>query len=82
MVIVKLQGGLGNQMFQYAAARGASGSKGKVILDLTFLSSNTLTTETFTPRNYELSLFKNLKATIANPFLNKALFDKRLSYKI
>lgn len=57
MIIVKLQGGLGNQMFQYAAARAlAKQNNTSVSLDLSWFSQNfnNLTT----PRHYELSCFR------------------------
>ncbi|WP_184544961.1 alpha-1,2-fucosyltransferase [Mucilaginibacter sp. FT3.2] len=71
MIIVKLQGGLGNQMFQYAAARSISGNS-PVYFDTAFLNSHTQSTSTFTARNLELSVFNNI------PFLEVAKFTKHL----
>ena len=56
MIIVKLMGGLGNQMFQYAAARGlADRHKTEVVLDLSWFRQDF--DETITPRKYELNCF-------------------------
>lgn len=56
-VVVRLMGGLGNQMFQYAAGL-ALARKNQVLLklDLTFLLDRTPRAN-FTPRNYELDAF-------------------------
>jgi len=65
MIIVQLQGGLGNQMFQYALGRKLSlHHKTELKLDLTFLLDRT-PKENFTYRNYELGKF-NICATIAS----------------
>lgn len=61
MIITKLQGGLGNQMFQYAAARALSGKTAKVKLDHTFLNTHNSDAEHFTARTYELGIFKNMR---------------------
>jgi hypothetical protein len=62
MIIVKLMGGLGNQMFQYAAARRlADHHNTELKLDLSFLESRQ---SPCTPRSYELFHF-NIKAAIA-----------------
>lgn len=69
MIIVKLIGGLGNQMFQYAAGRAASlRAKTTLKLDISgFEFQNRLDT----PRSYELDIFK-LKADFAtNEEINK-----------
>lgn len=58
MVVVKLQGGLGNQMFQYALGRSLSLHLSTSLkLDLSFLLDRT-PTESQVFRNYELSIFK------------------------
>jgi len=64
MVIVKLQGGLGNQMFQYAAGKGLSHCS-PVYIDHRFLDENQIDKQHFTARKYELQLFKNIKAVKA-----------------
>lgn len=56
MTIVKLIGGLGNQMFQYAAARAlAERNNTNVVLDLSWFNQD-FNVDT-TPRHYELSCF-------------------------
>lgn len=62
MIIVKLMGGLGNQMFQYAAARRLSlRHQTELKLDLSFLEENT---DVITQRKYELGQL-NIRAGIA-----------------
>ncbi|NVN97981.1 MAG: alpha-1,2-fucosyltransferase [Geobacteraceae bacterium] len=62
MIVVKLTGGLGNQMFQYAAARRlADFHKTELKLDITFLEGPQTN---YTPRVYELGKY-NVSATIA-----------------
>jgi hypothetical protein len=64
MIIVKLMGGLGNQMFQYAMGRSlAHRHNTQLKLDLSFLES---TPEVTTPRVYELEHF-NITGEIATP---------------
>lgn len=76
MVIVKLMGGLGNQMFQYAFGKAMSSKlKTNLYLDRSFLDSQNVTKHGFTPRNFELSIF-NLSANIANKKIVE-LFYKR-----
>jgi hypothetical protein len=75
MIIVKLMGGLGNQMFQYAIGRNLSAlHKTDLKLDLSFLKIDPK--GTYTKRNFELEIF-NIKAGIASekdcaPFLRRA----------
>jgi hypothetical protein len=58
MIIVKLMGGLGNQMFQYAIGREVSLRNNVPLkLDLTFLNDKT-SKENFTFRNLEINKFK------------------------
>ena len=55
MVIVRLTGGIGNQMFQYAAARRVSlVNKMPLFLDLGWFQE----TGSWTPRKYELDAFR------------------------
>ena len=49
MTITKLQGGLGNQMFQYAMAFSCSE---RVYIDFSFLQKNNKTNDTFTKRDF------------------------------
>jgi hypothetical protein len=59
MIIVKLMGGLGNQMFQYAAAKALSVRHGVTLkVDLSFLNDRSAR-ENFTFREYELDCFDN-----------------------
>lgn len=59
MIIVKLMGGLGNQMFQYAAAKALSVRHGVTMkVDLSFLN-NRIPRENFTFREFELGCFDN-----------------------
>ena len=63
MVITKLMGGLGNQMFQYAAGRSlAIKHRVPLLLDCFFLEENSQERDGFTPRSYELDIFQ-LKAS-------------------
>src|SRR5690349_18996908 len=58
MIIVTLMGGLGNQMFQYAAGRSLSLELGKkLMLDDSFLQKHQDSGEV-TPREFELSVFR------------------------
>jgi Glycosyl transferase family 11 len=63
LIVVKLMGGLGNQMFQYAAARRlAHAHNASLGLDVSFLGGNV----TDTPRNLELKHL-SITAEIASP---------------
>lgn len=56
MIAVRLMGGLGNQMFQYAVARRlAEDRKTSVIMDLAFFENPA---DVDTPRHYELDCFE------------------------
>lgn len=77
MVIVKLQGGLGNQMFQYAAARNLIKNSEKVYLDYQYLNENNTDTEHFTARPFELGIFKNLKIEKVAGWRKKLLLSRR-----
>jgi len=69
MIVVKLIGGLGNQLFQYAAGRAlAEYHKTELFLDLSHLkiASN----GAYTQRNFELDSF-NIKAQIADEIILK-----------
>ena len=58
MIIVKLQGGLGNQMFQAAAGIALSKHfKTELKLDLTFLQNNNISTDNFTARTLGINQF-------------------------
>ena len=88
MIIVKLQGGLGNQMFQVATAYAlAKYYNTKFKLDLSFLKKHNISTETFTAREYELNIF-NYKFEFADAneidffFPKNKNLIKRISRKI
>ena len=82
MIIVKLQGGLGNQMFQFAAGRGFQHGNENIYLDLSFLEENQFETEHFTPRQYELGIFENIKAQRASDWQSKLFNGSSIFIKI
>lgn len=82
MIIVKLQGGLGNQMFQYATARAILKNKHPVYLDHSFLDFNNIDNEHFTARKYELSVFKNIHARKAKSWQVALLKNQSVGFKI
>jgi len=69
MIIVRLMGGLGNQMFQYALARHLSiKNKDRLKFDLTFLLDRT-PRKNFTFRDYDLDVFEiNPPITLLSKF--------------
>lgn len=74
MVIVQLKGGLGNQMFQYAAARRLAAEHGiELKLDLSFLEAETVQ---HTKRDFELYKL-NINAGIATCKEIQAIKKKR-----
>ncbi|WP_131535917.1 alpha-1,2-fucosyltransferase [Pedobacter nototheniae] len=75
MIIVKLMGGLGNQMFQYAAARSFAKNK-FVYLDLSFLNKKDNTDKNFTKRDFELPIFNQLKGKKINQFFLRLICSK------
>lgn len=65
MIIAKLMGGLGNQMFQYAAGRSLAHSRNTQLkLDLSFLNADTK--GAYTKREYELGAF-SMEPVFASP---------------
>ena len=72
MVIAKLQGGLGNQMFQYAAARAVAGNKA-IYLDLSFLDTNSASDAQFTARTFELAVFQHIKTKFIGAVLSRII---------
>jgi hypothetical protein len=82
MVIIKLQGGLGNQMFQYATAKSlALHFKTELFIDTSFLDRNTISFDGFTPRSYELYIF-NLGDTIIEPQSLQKIIDPSIFFKL
>lgn len=69
MIVVRIIGGLGNQMFQYATGRNLSiRNSTKLILDTQPLED--ANRENFTIRNFELGIFNLDDKVKKNPFLN------------
>ncbi len=67
MIVIKLQGGLGNQMFQYAAANALSVKyKCRLFLGLDLLNKNISGAQTITQRTYQLNIFKNINPRFAS----------------
>lgn len=65
MITVKLKGGLGNQMFQYACGRSISiKTQQPLQLDVSFFTNRTSSTLD-TPRKYALSVF-NIEASVGS----------------
>lgn len=72
MIVVQLQGGLGNQMFQYAAGVSlAKRLETKVYIDLGWLNGQDKL-GVITKRNYELGIF-NIKPMFKNPITSLRL---------
>lgn len=70
MIAVKLMGGLGNQMFQYALGRSISDkNNSKLVLDLSFYNDQS---DVETPRQYELDSF-----VLNTPIIKKQILDKK-----
>jgi hypothetical protein len=75
MVILKLQGGLGNQMFQYAIGRiVAEKNEVDLLLDNSFFEDQEKKTG-FTPRQFELEVFKP-KYRLADKKIVKSFFTE------
>lgn len=71
MIITRLSGGLGNQMFQYAAGRTlAHYHNTDLFLDLTGYASDTL-------RKYELDIFRINSAIASSDMLNRVPFSRK-----
>lgn len=66
VIIVKLMGGLGNQMFQYAAGRSlALRNNSELKLDISFLQDTRNKPKDYVFRDYDLDIFR-LPVSIAN----------------
>lgn len=82
MKIVSLQGGLGNQMFQYAVIRALEIDKKKVYLDLSLLEKHNVSNSHFTAREYELNIFSNLRAKVLSRYNKEVFFSRALYFRI
>jgi hypothetical protein len=79
MKVIEIKGGLGNQMFQYAAARGTGDPF--LFIDIDFLARNNTSTEHFTARNYELSIFPNINAKFLKGWKRKIIKSNLIVYR-
>lgn len=81
MIISEVNGGLGNQMFQYACGRALALQNKEVHkLDIAMLLS-TNTDEYFTARSFELEIFKDI-SVIANDAELAKFFPKTIPLKV
>src|SRR5665213_3637081 len=78
MITVKLMGGLGNQMFQYAVGKNlALKNHTGLVLDLTFLNHR-MSRANYVFRDYDLDIFSNINtkttllSKVPKPFRNAA----------
>lgn len=71
MIICALQGGLGNQMFQYATLIGIAREDESVLLDLHLLYDRTEASVIFTPRRYALSIFSRINPKRASSLVHR-----------
>jgi hypothetical protein len=91
IIIIRLQGGLGNQMFQYAAAKSLSiETDSSLYFDTSLLDLNKDATDDFTPRKFELNIFNNINNSLVEKinhisfkigkkvFSNRGLFSTRI----
>jgi hypothetical protein len=82
MIVVKLQGGLGNQMFQYAFGRALSlKHQTPFYLDTSFFNEHREERNNFTPRTFELNIF-DIQASIASEEQIKRFRQKSFLSKI
>ncbi|MEN0045800.1 MAG: alpha-1,2-fucosyltransferase [Bacteroidota bacterium] len=73
MIVIRLKGGMGNQMFQYAAGRGIAERIGtNLYLDLSQLLDHNL--KNTTPRHYDLDLFQIEPKFVLPPSVIKKLY--------
>ena len=77
MIVVKLIGGLGNQMFQYAAGLSLANKKNTdLLLDTSFLNEDSK--GAYTKRHFELDKF-SIKEKIADKFILQQFNFKRFN---
>jgi len=74
LIIIRLQGGLGNQMFQYAAVRALT--KTRVSFDCSFLNYHNISTEEITARSYEIGFFRSLNLKKINTYFLRFILSK------
>src|SRR5438094_86977 len=83
MIITRLAGGLGNQMFHYAIARSYQLYPcEQIILDTGLLKELEIDIEKIVQRPYALHVFKNLKADIIKPSLYELFNNTDILTKI
>lgn len=81
MIIVRLMGGLGNQLFQYAAARRLALERGaKLVLDLGWFEYEAA--HYATPRSYELRRLELPAGVISLPPATVARLEKGLAARV
>lgn len=80
MIIVRLQGGLGNQMFQYAAARGTGNTN--IFFDLTNFDRANADSDHFTSRTFEMDIFPNLMGRKLNHFQTSLFNSDKLMHRL
>jgi hypothetical protein len=81
MIISEINGGLGNQMFQYACGRALALQNNDVLkLDIVTLQ-NGVTDQYFTARLFELNIFKS-NIVIANKTEVARFFPKTITHKV
>lgn len=72
MILVKLSGGLGNQMFQYAAARAlAFKYQTKLVIDTSMFA---IEYEKVDKREFGLNVFSNIKPVFSTKFLTSSFY--------
>lgn len=82
-MIIKLQGGLGNQMFQFAAAKClAIKNSCDLQVDLSFLRRHNVSLPHFTARNYELGIFRNINCTFTDDDQRTLFFDLKIKDRV
>ncbi len=79
---MKLQGGLGNQMFQYAVARSLVKNNEAVYVDNFFLKKYTVSNSNFTARKFALDVFENTRVKETPRYHEKLFNSKSLFYKL